>query len=244
VTTKSRLLFCFSHNFRCGVNIPITFIFRDGSPIKSLTTNPESGLVERIDLNSAEHLERQRGEKGLQGESMKLLRVLRKLLLQFSEERDYGDHQPSHQDTGQHKDLKLCHVCYTDGEVEDLTLSAFDRLIRSETWRLQVLLVQGYVPVLSQHDGFYSDKLKVPLSPSSSLSHFRPHLWPLLRSVPNSSQMAPRPPVNSPEPWHSMLRRHSKPPSRWSMAPTPSQQTQRLKSKSFSHTSCLIRRAD
>lgn len=224
----------FHPSLRCSVNIPITFIFRDGSPIKCLTTNPESGLVERINLNSPEYLERQRGEKGLQGESMKLFRVLRKLLLQFSLDHDYGDHQPLH-DTGQNTDLKLCHVCYTDGEVEDLTIHAFDRLIRSETWRLQVLLVQGYVPTLSQHDGFYSDKPKaMPLPPSSSPSLIA------LRSAPSSSPMVPRGPTNSPEHLHSTPRGHSKLPSHSSTESTPLQPTQKLKSKSSSRTSCLI----
>lgn len=52
-------------------------------------------------------------------------------------------------------------VSYTDGEFEELTLSALDSLTRSDTWRLQVLVIQGYVPPTSSQDGHYTDKAKV-----------------------------------------------------------------------------------
>jgi hypothetical protein len=133
-----------------------------------------SGHLERINLNhQMEYLERQRGEKGLQGESLRSLRVLRKLLLKYSEDYEY-DYDKS--DLTSSGETKLCHVHYLDGEIEDLTLASFDRLIRSETWRLQVLLLQGYVPSISQQEGFYSDKPKVSpfLSCPSVLSPLSP----------------------------------------------------------------------
>ena len=55
----------------------------------------------------------------------------------------------------------LLQVSYTDGEFEELTLHALDSLVRSEAWRLQVLVVQGFVPSVSKQDGHYNDKAKV-----------------------------------------------------------------------------------
>lgn len=111
-------------------------------------------------MNSIEYFGRQKGERGLQGESMKSLRAMRKLLIQYADENEYGQNN----DAKNENDIKICRVYYTDGEVEDLTLQAFDRLIRSDTWRLQVLLLQGFVPFLSEMEGYYSDKPKVLLS--------------------------------------------------------------------------------
>jgi hypothetical protein len=52
-------------------------------------------------------------------------------------------------------------VVYTDGEVEDVTLSALDSLLRSEAWRLQVLVAQGYIPSSTKMDGHYTHVAKV-----------------------------------------------------------------------------------
>ena len=55
----------------------------------------------------------------------------------------------------------IVQVFYTDGESEDITLDKFDALIRNSSWRLQVLVILGYVPSVSTQNGFYSDKAKV-----------------------------------------------------------------------------------
>ena len=52
-------------------------------------------------------------------------------------------------------------MSYTDGEFEELSLHSMDSLLRSDAWRLQVLVVQGYVPFASKQDGHYNDKAKV-----------------------------------------------------------------------------------
>lgn len=52
-------------------------------------------------------------------------------------------------------------VIYTDGESEEITLQKFDALIRNSSWRLQVMVVLGYVPAVTTQKGFFSDKAKV-----------------------------------------------------------------------------------
>lgn len=52
-------------------------------------------------------------------------------------------------------------VFYNDNQIEDLTLRTLDTLLRNETWRLQVLLIQGYIPSKSTLKGFYSQEPQV-----------------------------------------------------------------------------------
>jgi hypothetical protein len=47
-------------------------------------------------------------------------------------------------------------VFYTDNQMEDVSLTTFDTLARNEAWRLQVLLIQGYIPASSTIDGNYA----------------------------------------------------------------------------------------
>lgn len=67
---------------KCSISIPITSIFRDGKPFKTLGTD-ELGLVKRIMLEDVP-MERNDSERSFRGYSVKTIRALRKLLLEYS----------------------------------------------------------------------------------------------------------------------------------------------------------------
>ena len=48
-----------------------------------------------------------------------------------------------------HRNARIALIYYSDGEKELLTLHSLDNLIRSEVWRLQLIMVQGYIPPAS-----------------------------------------------------------------------------------------------
>lgn len=52
-------------------------------------------------------------------------------------------------------------VIYTDNAIEDLPLKTLDVLLRNDSWRLQVLMIQGFVPALSTQVGNYSTETTV-----------------------------------------------------------------------------------
>eukprot|EP01038_Epipyxis_sp_PR26KG_P004789 gene4789-6716_t len=130
---------------KCSINIPVTVIFQNGQPSKAISTNRRTNYLKRDILESIA-MERSLHEKGLRGESFKLLRATRSLLLAFQQENQYD----------QIEDCSFCKVFYTDNQVEDMNLHTFDVLIRNETWRLQVLMIQAFVPTLSILPGNYS----------------------------------------------------------------------------------------
>ena len=73
----------------CFLNIPITVIFKDGKPIKSLMTDPESGLLKRVNLDDMPTERLTDKERFFQGEHLKCFRNLRKVLIEFSTINDY-----------------------------------------------------------------------------------------------------------------------------------------------------------
>ncbi len=73
---------------RCLINIPITFLFRDGLPFKALCTNTETGLVNRVNIEINDD-DRSLGETGFRGETNKVLRVMRMMLLDYCLKNDY-----------------------------------------------------------------------------------------------------------------------------------------------------------
>jgi hypothetical protein len=99
--------------------------------------------------------EREAGESGLRGEHNKYLRVVRKILCEYSKENGYDKVQE-----GGEK-MNLCTAYYTDGEKEVIDLYTFDVLIRNDGWRQQLLMLQGFIPSLSVQQGSYFDKPKV-----------------------------------------------------------------------------------
>jgi hypothetical protein len=82
---------------RCLLNIPHTFIFRDGYPIKALWTN-DRGYVSRLSMENVVNLEREVSDRGLQGESNQMLRTCRRLLLDYSHINDYAHAQDNPSD--------------------------------------------------------------------------------------------------------------------------------------------------
>ena len=76
----------------CKIEIPITVLFRDGKPFRCLQTNQSSGLVSRLYINEIEP-ERIIGDQGFRGQANKEIRLLRQLLIQFSHDKQYNDHQ-------------------------------------------------------------------------------------------------------------------------------------------------------
>lgn len=76
---------------KCYITIPITFIFKNGKPIKALATD-RNGVVERVSLESVEE-ERTDRERGFRGENFRTIRAFRKLLIQFSDTNRYGEYQ-------------------------------------------------------------------------------------------------------------------------------------------------------
>lgn len=76
----------------CKINIPITALFRDGKPYRCLNTNPTNGLVSRLFLDAMVP-ERVAGDQGFRGYSHKEIRLLRQILIQFSDENNYGSTQ-------------------------------------------------------------------------------------------------------------------------------------------------------
>ena len=82
---------------RCLLNLPHTFIFREGYPVKALCTN-ELGHVARLSLDTASLMHREVSDRGLQGESNTMLRVCRRQLLDFSAINDYMHAQGSPDD--------------------------------------------------------------------------------------------------------------------------------------------------
>ena len=72
---------------KCSMEIPITFIFKNGKPVKVIRTDSR-GFLERVALEEI-MLERTETERGLRGEMYKSLRALRQLLFKFREEKGY-----------------------------------------------------------------------------------------------------------------------------------------------------------
>ena len=87
---------------RCALNIPVTALFKDGLPCKAVATDPSRGLVEKVSLDDETNFygidENNSGsagkfDYGFRGDSLKCLRYLRKLLIDFSLKHDYGSYQ-------------------------------------------------------------------------------------------------------------------------------------------------------
>lgn len=76
----------------CLLNIPITFIFKEGVPVKTLMTDPSTGKLKRISLDQVQ-LSRFDYSEGFRGPSLHSLRVLRKLLDDYSVENNYNNQQ-------------------------------------------------------------------------------------------------------------------------------------------------------
>lgn len=114
-----------------------------------------SGCVKIVSLDNVD-VERSMGDNGFRGKSMRHIRALRKLLIDYSEDHGYGTLQ-----LGNNRIPLICMVIYLDGKTEDLALNVLDNLLRNEVWTKQVLIIQSYVPTVSVQTGVYSSTKKV-----------------------------------------------------------------------------------
>eukprot|EP01040_Poterioochromonas_malhamensis_P013046 gene13046-14311_t len=138
----------------CVLNIPITFLFKDGLPVKVLTTDPSTGKLQRIYLDQIQ-LSRFDFSEGFRGPAMHSLRGVLKLLEDYQLQNQYNAHQDDPNNP------YLAKVIYIDDETENLTRDVLTKMLRMENWRMQVLLIQGFVPISSVQSGFYSQKPQV-----------------------------------------------------------------------------------
>ncbi len=76
---------------KCAVNIPITCLFKEGKPFKSLITD-DVGVVKRIILEDVP-LDREGSERGYRGTTVRSLRALRKVLIEYSQNKGYQQAQ-------------------------------------------------------------------------------------------------------------------------------------------------------
>ena len=71
---------------KCWINIPLTIMFKDGSPHKAVLSETDTGVIKRIELDEIE-LHLKIGENAFQDDQDsnkvgKYLRVVRKLLIE------------------------------------------------------------------------------------------------------------------------------------------------------------------
>lgn len=158
----------------CVLDIPFTCIFQNGSPVKSLMTDFKTGKLKRVYVEKSDAMGKSTAtSKGLQGTSLHPLQGMRKCLLDFSTLTGYDRVQQDEEETFIATVRLFCvfvfvifglltiqlycdQVLYTDDQTEHLTLKTLDMLLRNETWRLQVLIIQGYIPTTSVQTGAYS----------------------------------------------------------------------------------------
>ena len=81
---------------KCAVNIPVTCLFKDGKPFKTVWTD-DTGIVKRIMLEDVS-LDRETSERGYRGTSVRTLRALRKVLIEYGLQKGYRQAQ---EDIGQ-----------------------------------------------------------------------------------------------------------------------------------------------
>ena len=155
----------------CFLNIPVTILFKDGLPNKTLMTDDPTGRIKRIYLEKIEfdrvYDQHTTGRASI-GSKEYTFRAMRKVLNDFSVQNQYHLHQ-SHENVNKEEPY-IAKVIYSDEQIELLNSKTLEILLRNEAWRLQVMMIQGYVPTLSINSGMYSQKPHVSLS-YRSLSH-------------------------------------------------------------------------
>jgi len=154
---------------RCIMHMPITFLFRNGEPFKALMTDEDRGEVVRVNMENVD-LEEMDNE-GIRGASNRRIRVMRKLVIDYMDYHNYfrmqtpqtkrvsKNHNTGKSETGFVEDdgePYVVSIIYQDGEREDVSLRTLDVLLRNDTWRPQILIMQAYIPSLSIQAGRYS----------------------------------------------------------------------------------------
>jgi hypothetical protein len=144
----------------CLLNIPVTVLFKDGQPTKVLTTDVLSGRLRRIYLDKI-IIDRvkERKQRGTAANTQsQSLRAMLSVLLDYS----ISNHYDRMQDDYENKEEPLvAKVTYADDQVETLNSKTLEILLRNEAWRMQIVMIQGYVPTISVQSGIYSQKPQV-----------------------------------------------------------------------------------
>ena len=137
--------------------IPLTILLKAGIPYKGMDFN---GVIRRINLDELSENNYISDSRKISGSSNNLFRVCRSLLFDFARNNKYN----SFSEFEEFDDETLfCSAVYVDGERENISLRKFDLLIRNETWRKQVLFIQGYVKATSTQSGYFGSKKKVSI---------------------------------------------------------------------------------
>lgn len=104
---------------RCSLNIPVTALFKDGLPVKVVATDPAKGFIEKvpiddeIDFFGTLQTDNTASDEfgsyysGFRGNSLKCLRCLRKLLVDFSRKYGYDVYQRR---SNANNDILICKV--------------------------------------------------------------------------------------------------------------------------------------
>ena len=147
-----------STSIRLALNIPITFMLFQGRVVKGLETDRYSGLVKTINIDDNEtrfirDTETTSNSLPFQGSLFRDIQCMRQHLLKFQKYYISNSNFELYKNTVD--EIPICIVTYTDGNQEELVIKTLDILSRNESWRSQVLLVQGYVPYVSNSLGHY-----------------------------------------------------------------------------------------
>lgn len=142
---------------RCNVLIPLTILFRAGTPYKGLDF--VNGSIRRVNLDELSDNHRVYDSRKISGAANSLIRVVRSMLIEFAKKAGYAEEFCDFEDIDE--ESLICSVVYVDGERENLSLRKFDLLIRNESWRRQAMFLQGYVPATSTQSGFFGSQKKV-----------------------------------------------------------------------------------
>lgn len=134
---------------RCQVNIPLTILFRKGEPTKVLSTDINECIC-RVQLDDNIEV-RDIDEHGFRGELLKKFRAVRKLLINFNQINKYNT-----SDYEEEEEAVICTATYADNTTEDLNLRTLDTLMRNESWRTQLIYIQGYIPTSKSKKGLYN----------------------------------------------------------------------------------------
>jgi hypothetical protein len=135
---------------RCSVVIPLTLLFNTGTPTKVLVTDTPTKSVRGFATPFQQAPVT--GSKEAGSYARKCFRYCAEMLHKYSEQNGYGQ--------GGEGPL-VCTVTYADGEREHFTMERFAALYRTDPWRMQIKMVQGYVPCEGVQTGVYLRRSRV-----------------------------------------------------------------------------------
>ena len=133
-------------------------MFRDGHAVKGLSSN-KHGFIRRVAVDESSGSRTIDDESSVEGNEdvntnssighNRSYRDFRHKLLEFSSKNQNQKGFVSKEEP------KICTVHYVDGSKEELDLSTLDVLLLNKIWRLQILMIQGYISLKDS----YADKI-------------------------------------------------------------------------------------